>query len=53
MRLLVIDTERKFVSSGLIEEITRQAGGKYYRLPKATDSAIAVMTKAALQQATQ
>jgi len=53
MRLLVIDTERQFVSTGLMEALTKQAGGKYYRLPKATEGAIAAMTKTALHQATQ
>ena len=49
MQLLVIDTGNKFISSGLAEEIARQARGKYYYLPKATERIISGMTQNALQ----
>ncbi|GJD06619.1 Magnesium-chelatase subunit ChlD [Galdieria sulphuraria] len=41
VKLLCIDTENKFVSTGIAKEIANAANGNYNYLPKATDSAVA------------
>lgn len=39
-KLLVIDTENKFVSTGMAKEIATAAGGRYHYIPKASADAM-------------
>lgn len=48
MQMLVIDSENKFISSCLAQELAKVAAGKYYYLPKTTERAIATMAKSLL-----
>ena len=48
--LLCIDTENKFISTGLAKEIADGALGKYHQLAKADGQAIANVASAAMQE---
>jgi magnesium chelatase subunit D len=48
--LLCIDTENKFISTGLAQDIANAARGKYHQITKADGKAIASVTNMALNQ---
>lgn len=48
INLLCIDTENKFVSTGVAKEIATNAGGTYHSLPKATDQSVANVASQAI-----
>jgi len=51
--LLCIDTENKFISTGMAKDIANAAMGKYHQIAKADGSAIAGVTSAALNELKQ
>ena len=44
IKLQVIDTECKFISSGMGKDLAKSAGSKYVQLPKASDKTIKAVT---------
>jgi magnesium chelatase subunit D len=48
IKLLVIDTENKFVSTGMAKEIAQVAGGRYHYIPKASADAMKQVTSQAV-----
>jgi len=51
--LLCIDTENKFISTGMAKDIANAAMGKYHQIAKADGNAIASVTNAALNELKQ
>ena len=47
-KLLMLDTENKFVSTGLAKDIADAAQGRYFKLPKTNEAAIAELTQGAV-----
>jgi len=47
-KLLMLDTENKFVSTGVAKEIATAAQGKYHYIPKASDKAIGAVASQAI-----
>jgi magnesium chelatase subunit D len=53
IKLLVIDTENKFVSTGVAKEIASAAGGRYHYIPKASADAMKQVTMEAVSSLKQ
>lgn len=49
IELLCIDTENKFVSTGMAKELAENARGTYHSLPKATDATVAGVASSAIE----
>ncbi|WP_287129180.1 magnesium chelatase ATPase subunit D, partial [Candidatus Cyanaurora vandensis] len=45
LKLLLIDTESRFVSTGFAKELAQRAGGRYFYLPRADDRTLALKTR--------
>ena len=49
-KLLMLDTENKFVSTGVAKEIAAAAQGKYHYIPKASGNAVANVASSAIAE---
>ncbi|MEN9224674.1 MAG: magnesium chelatase ATPase subunit D [Thermostichus sp. HHBFW_bins_43] len=50
LKLLLIDSQSRFVTTGFSAELAELAGGRYFHLPRATDQGIAAVARSAIQE---
>ncbi|MEN9208898.1 MAG: magnesium chelatase ATPase subunit D [Thermostichus sp. DG02_2_bins_29] len=50
LKLLVIDSQSRFVTTGFSQELAELAGGRYFHLPRANDQGIAAVARSAIQE---
>ncbi|MCF2971094.1 magnesium chelatase ATPase subunit D [Synechococcus sp. Nb3U1] len=50
LKLLLIDSQSRFVTTGFSQELAELAGGRYFHLPRATDQGIAAVARSAIQE---
>ncbi|MFS8821504.1 magnesium chelatase ATPase subunit D [Synechococcus sp. W60.2] len=50
LKLLLIDSQSRFVTTGFSAELVELAGGRYFHLPRATDQGIAAVARSAMQE---
>ncbi len=50
LKLLLIDSQSRFVTTGFGAELAELAGGRYFHLPRATDQRIAAVARSAIQE---
>ena len=50
LKLLLIDSQSRFVTTGFSAELAELAGGRYFHLPRATDQGIAAVARSAMQE---
>ncbi|MFS8924542.1 magnesium chelatase ATPase subunit D [Synechococcus sp. B60.1] len=50
LKLLLIDSQSRFVTTGFGAELAELAGGRYFHLPRATDQGIAAVARSAMQE---
>ncbi|MFQ3613408.1 MAG: VWA domain-containing protein, partial [Cyanobacteriota bacterium] len=50
LKLLLIDSQSRFVTTGFSQELAELAGGRYFHLPRANDQGIAAVARSAIQE---
>ncbi len=50
LKFLLIDSQSKFITTGFASELAQLAGGRYYHLPRVTDTGLAATARQAIRQ---